>query len=203
MSMAPLRLRVSPSAPLHTLEYAVVDLETTGGGYSRAHRVMEVGAVIVRDGRPAESFESLVNPLRTIPPVVSRLTGISNSMVAEAPLFDHVAPQIASLLEKRVFVAHNASFDWGFLREELYRATGRTLIGDRLCTVHIARRLLSHLPRRNLDTVSHHYGIRIRNRHRALGDATATAEVFARMLDELGRQGVHTWRDLKQLLAQR
>jgi DNA polymerase III epsilon subunit family exonuclease len=197
------RVRVSPDAPLHELEYAVVDVETTGGSYYRSDRIVEVAVVIVRNGEPAESFESLVNPCRPIPRGVSRLTGISNDMLLDAPLFDHIAAEVKGLLDTRVFVAHNVAFDWGFVNEELDRATGYRLSVDRLCTVHLAKRLIAHLPRRNLDALSAHYDVRIENRHRALGDAAATAKVFARMLDELGRQGIHTWREYRKLMTGR
>jgi DNA polymerase-3 subunit epsilon len=107
------------------------------------------------------------------------------------------------MLEGRVFVAHNASFDWGFVSAEFERAHGEQLSGASVCTVRLARRLLSHLPRRNLDAVAAYYEIDITARHRALGDAAATAEVFTRMLDELGRQGVHTWRDFTRYFGRR
>jgi DNA polymerase-3 subunit epsilon len=197
------RTRVLPNAAMHELEYAVVDVETTGGSYYKTDRIIEIGIVIVRGGQPAETFESLINPCRPIPRGVARLTGISDEMVREAPLFDHIAGEIRALLERRVFVAHNAAFDWGFVNDELDRAMRFRLAVDRLCTVQLAKRLISHLPRRNLDAVSAHFGVRNRARHRALGDAAATATVFARMLDELGRQGIHTWREYRQLMTGR
>jgi DNA polymerase III epsilon subunit family exonuclease len=199
----PRRARVAPDVAMHELEYAVVDVETTGGSYYRTDRIVEVAVVIVRNGAPAESFSSLVNPCRPIPRGVSRLTGISNAMVSDAPLFDHIAAEVRGLLDSRVFVAHNVAFDWGFVNEELDRAMRYRLSVDRLCTVRLAKRLISHLPRRNLDALSAHYEVRIENRHRALGDAAATAKVFARMLDELGRQGIHTWREDRQLMTGR
>ena len=195
--------RVPPAAALHELEYAVVDVETTGGGYSISERVVEVAAVVVRNGRVAESFSSLVNPQRAIPRPITQLTGISNTMVADAPSFADVADDLRSMLEKRIFVAHNVGFDWRFVGDELFRATGRVLSGDRICTVKLARRLLTHLPRRNLDALSEYYGVTNEARHRAFGDALATARVFERMLDELGRQGVHTWSDLQRMIKGR
>ena len=194
---------VAPNAALHELEYVVVDVETTGRSYAYADRVTEVAAVVIRNGRQSDAFSSLVNPGRSIPPLITQLTGISNAMVAAAPPFDDVAATLAALIETRVFVAHNVAFDWGFVSEELFRATGRPLAGDRLCTVRLARRLLPHLPRRNLDAVTAYYNVHIEARHRALGDAVATARVFAHMLDELGRRGIHTWRELGLLLKGR
>ncbi len=194
---------VPPHAALHELEYVIVDVETTGCSHACADRVTEVAAVIVRDRRQVAEYSSLINPGRAIPSMITRLTGISNEMVADAPAFHEVAETISSMLESRVFVAHNAAFDWGFLTAELLRATGRPLAGDRLCTVKLARRLLPQLPRRNLDAVTAHFGVHVEARHRALGDAVATARVFSLMLDELGRRGVHTWQELGALLKGR
>ena len=124
-----------------------------------------------------ETFHSLVNPERTIPHYITELTGISWSMVKEdAPRFREVSVELRALLGDHVFVAHNAPFDWGFVNMELARADAEPLNGRSLCTVHLARKLLSHLPRRSLDYVTAHYGIVIEDRHRALGDAVATAE---------------------------
>lgn len=199
----PTGVRLPSDAALHELEYAVVDVETTGRAFGGTDRVTEVAAVVVRGGQPREQFSVLVNPGRWIPPVIVRLTGITNAMVADAPPFNDVAARLAEVLHRRVFVAHNVAFDWGFVDAELVRAGGRPLRGDKLCTVRLARRLLSHLPRRNLDAVTAHYGIAIEGRHRALGDAVATAHVFARMLDELGRRGIHTWGDLDAMMRGR
>jgi DNA polymerase-3 subunit epsilon len=199
----PFLRRPNADSPLHELEFAVVDLETTGRSADRDERVTEVGAVVVRHGRVEEQFTTLVNPGRWISPVVVRLTGITNAMVARAPWFDDVAEDIVRVLHERVFVAHNAAFDWGFLNDELMRSVGEPLLGERLCTVRLAKRLLPELRRRNLDAVTSHYDVRNRARHRAFGDAEATAHVFARMLDDLGRQGVHTWGDLGRFLRRR
>ena len=203
MPSAPRARLVPLDKPIHELEYAVVDVETTGRANEGTDRMIEVAAVIVRDGKIAESYSSLVNPGRPVPPVIARLTGITNAMVSTAPPFADIAPTFASHLRNRVFVAQNAPFDWAFVGSELWRATGETLVAERLCTVRLTRRLLPHLQRRNLDALAAHYGVPIVGRHRALGDARATAEVFVRLLDELGRQGAHTWRDLTALLSGR
>ncbi len=185
------------TTPLHALEYAVVDVETTGTAADRGDRVTEVAAVIVRDGVVTDTFASLVRPGRPIPPFIVRLTGITEAMVATAPPFAAIAPVLHTTLTGRIFVAHNAAFDWAFVRAELDRAIGEVPEVPVLCTVRLARRLLSHLPRRNLDAVTAHFGVSIDARHRALGDAAATAQVLVRLLDLLGQEGVHTWGDLE------
>jgi len=182
------------------LSYAVVDVEATGGSAYGGDRVTEVAVVAVRDGVATTVFDTLVNPERAIPAWVSRLTNISWDMVKDAPTFREICDQLLGVLDGRVFVAHNANFDWRFLRMEVERATGRRLDGRRLCTVKLARKLLPQLRRRSLDYVSMHYGVEIRRRHRAGGDALATAQVFVRMLQDARRRGCESWSDLQLLM---
>ena len=105
--------------PLNRLRYAVVDVETTGGLGSRGNRVTEVAVVHVDEGAIGESFHTLVNPGRPIPPHIQGLTGITDEMVSLAPFFEGVVDEIYSRLEDRIFVAHNEPFDWGMIRREL------------------------------------------------------------------------------------
>ena len=185
--------------------FVVVDVETTGSSSRAGDRVTEVAAVVVEGGRIEEAFQSLVNPGRPIPAFITSLTGISNAMVAAAPSFADIADVLAQTLKGRTFVAHNAPFDWGFLSMEFARAERHeALSGAPLCTVRLARRLLAYLPRRNLDSVAHHYGIEIESRHRALGDARATAQVLLGLLRDAERQhGVDTMEALQSWLATR
>lgn len=190
-----------PSADaLAELTYAVVDVEATGGRSYNGDRITEVAVVEVKNGRATTVFDTLINPQRVIPPWVSRLTNISAEMVKDAPIFPEICDQLLGVLDGRVFVAHNANFDWRFLSMEIERATSRTLSGRRLCTVRMARKLLPGLRRRSLDYVSMHYGVEITRRHRAGGDAAATAQVFLRMMDDVRREGCSSWHDLQRLL---
>lgn len=191
---------------LHTLPFVVVDVETTGGSPWSGDRVTEVAAVHVDGPSVTTVFSTLVNPERPIPWQITRLTGIDDAMVRGAPVFRDVAGELAAHLVDRVFVAHNARFDFGFLESEFARVAPTplgALVRAQLCTVRLARRLLAHLPRRNLDAVSHHYGVRIEDRHRAEGDAVATALVLQGLLRDASRRGVHTWEDLDGLLGAR
>ena len=187
------------------LSYAVVDVESTGGRPERGRygpdRVIEVAVVTVKDGAIQDTFETLVNPQRPIPPFVSRLTGIWAEMVRDAPVFAEVATDVARRLDGHVFVAHNMKFDWRFVSAELARAGAGRLRAPRLCTVRLARRLLPHLRRRSLDHVAHHYDVEITARHRAAGDAVATARCFIRMLRDADRQGITTWSEVQSMLA--
>jgi DNA polymerase-3 subunit epsilon len=191
-----------PPQPLNELSYAVVDVETTGGQWP-SHRITEFAAVIVRGGKVSEVYETLVNPERSIPYFVSKLTNITWDMVKDAPTFYQVAPQIMKALEGNVFVAHNAQFDWKFVSHEVNRASGVELLGRRLCTVRLSRRLLPHLPRRSLDHVANYYGVEITRRHRAGGDALATAHCLIRLLDDAAEKGCNTWQDLDYFLGHR
>lgn len=185
---------------LRDLRFAVVDTETTGGGVYGDDRIMEVAIVHVDGDRITTAIDQLIDPQRPIGRFVSRLTGITWEMVREAPTFGDVAPMIHDALEGRIFVAQNVRFDWRFLSMELKRATGRTLSGERLCTVKLARKLLTHLPRRSLDALAWHYEVPIVGRHRAGGDARATAQVLLRMFADARRQDVDTWDGLQALL---
>ena len=189
-----------PSEPLSSLSYVVVDVETTGGRAHYGDRITEIAAVVVREAKIVEMFETLVNPERPIPYFVSQLTNITWAMVKDAPTFDRVAPDIMRVLEGNVFVAHNAMFDWRFVAAELSRSANQRLRGRRLCTVGMARKVLPQLPRRSLDHVARYYGIEITGRHRAGGDALATAKCLIRMMADLADRGCDTWEDLDALL---
>ena len=188
-------------ARLDGLSYVVVDVETTGGRPLQGDRITEIAAVVVQRGEIVDVFESLVNPRRSIPPWITRLTNISWSMVKDAPPFGALCDKVLAVLGGHVFVAHNARFDWTFINAEIERATGRTLDGPRLCTVKLARKLLPELRRRSLDYVAMHYGVEIHGRHRAAGDAIATARVLVRLLAAARERGCETWHDLERLLT--
>lgn len=194
---------VADAPPVSQLRYAVVDVETTGGGARRSDRITEIAVVPVDAGVVGTPWSALVNPGRPIPPPISRLTGITDAMVAGAPTFREVVPELVDAMRGRVFVAHNASFDWGFVNAELMRSEDRVLVGDRLCTVRLARVLLPALRRRSLDALSAYFGVAIAQRHRALGDAVATAEILGRLLEIGMEQGHHTWPQLSARLDRR
>jgi len=192
----------APPQPLSALSWAVVDVETTGGNQP-GHRITDIAVVVVRNGRPEVVLDTLVNPQRPIPPFVSRMTRITWDMVKDAPTFSAIAPKVVEAIQGSVFVAHNAAFDWGFVSGEVSRTSGTRLVGSRLCTVRLARRLLPHLPRRSLDAVADYYGVEITARHRAAGDALATAHCLVRMLKDAEDRGCTTWVDLDILLGYR
>jgi len=201
---------VAPGERLDSLSYVVVDVETTGGAPGSGHRVTEVAAVVVRGGQVVEEFQTLVNPCRPIPPYITKLTNITNAMVAGAPLFEDVCAPLLRVLRGNVFVAHNVGFDWRFVSHELSRAAGHQLAGRRLCTVRLARKLLPQLRSRSLHWVAQHYGVDNfapnggtdpMARHRALGDALATAHCLRGLLRDAADRGVETWESLQSMLS--
>jgi DNA polymerase-3 subunit epsilon len=187
----------SPS--LEACAFAVVDVETTGGRPSRGDRIVEIAVVGVRGGRIEPVFEGLVDPGREIPPFVASLTGIRESDVTGQPGFSDIADEVLAALGGRVFVAHNARFDWTFLSAELKRTRDRVLSGPRVCTVRLARRLIPELRSRGLDHVTQFFGIPVTRRHRAGGDALATAEVLLKLLDRAREAGAQTLDDLARV----
>jgi DNA polymerase-3 subunit epsilon len=124
-------------------------------------------------------------------------------MVRGAPRFHEVAPRLTDVLQGRVFVAHNAAFDWRFVTAELERATGQRMEGRQLCTVRLARKLLPELSSRSLDSLALYFGLEIESRHRALDDAVATAEVLLRFCDMLAERGITDWEGVEGLLSRR
>jgi DNA polymerase-3 subunit epsilon len=188
---------------LKDLSFAVVDVETTGMAATDGDRITEIAVVIVRDGKIAETFGSLINPDRPIPPFITSLTHISWEMVKDAPRFTDIVDDLLQFMKGHVFVAHNADFDWRFVRAEVERATGRRLTGPKLCTVKLARRVLPHLPSRRLDALAYHYGVANEARHRAMGDAAATAQILLRLLGAARERECHTWADLQEFLGAR
>lgn len=183
---------------LDSLSYVVVDVEATGTSAMFGDRITEVAAVVVRDGAIVDAFETLVNPQRLIPHYITRLTRVTWEMVKDAPKFDEIAPRLMSILQGRIFTAHNVKFDWRFVSTEMLRATGQSIEGRQLCTVRLARKLVPGLSRCSLDHVARYYGVSIKARHRAGGDATATAECLVKMLTHANDAGLHTWADLQR-----
>ncbi len=192
-------LERSGSPAIADVVFAVVDVETTGTNAARDDRVTEVSVVTVGPNGINVALDTLVNPGRPIPAWITRATRITDAMVQDAQPFDTVADQVLAHLAGRVFVAHNAPFDWRFLSGELWRTRSVRLDGPRLCTAALSRTLLPGLKSRGLDSVSRYFGIEIENRHRAGGDALATARVLTRLIELARDQGAETLDDLRGL----
>jgi DNA polymerase-3 subunit epsilon len=186
---------------LATARFAVVDVETTGSQPGLWDRVTEIAIVPVDGLAVGEPWSRLVHPGRPIPPMITALTGISDAMVASAPPFAEIADEVAARLDGRIFTAHNAPFDRRFVEAELARTRALRLEGAALCTVRLTRTLVPALTRRSLDRVTAYFGVRIDGRHRAGGDAVATAQVLVRLLEIARERDVATWPALLALLS--
>ncbi|WP_409415741.1 exonuclease domain-containing protein [Flavobacterium sp. PS2] len=163
------------------VQYAIVDIETTGGNASGSC-ITEI-AIIIHDGKKVlDRYETLVNPQKEIPLPIFALTGINNDMVRDAPLFDDIADKVLELLTDRIFVAHNVNFDYSFVRHELEKA-GFKWTARKLCTVRAARKIRPGLGSYSLGKLCSSLDIPIENRHRAGGDADATVLLFSRLLE--------------------
>ncbi|WP_058866667.1 PolC-type DNA polymerase III [Chloracidobacterium thermophilum] len=189
------------TASLLECQFAVVDVETTGRR-AEQERIIEVACVTIERGRITETFASLVNPGVPIPPLITALTGISDELVATAPPFAAIAAELQQRLSQTVFVAHHASFDRKCLTAELRRAD-ETFVwtAPTLCTVQLARQLVPGLDNYRLDTVTAHFRISNPARHRASGDALATAQLFLRLLERLIEQDIVAVEAVTALLA--
>ncbi len=183
-------------------DFVVFDLETTGLSKHNDH-IIEIGAVKVQNGVVTDHFSAFVNPGVNIPPKITELTGITNAMVKDAPSIDTVLPQFLAFAGDAVLVAHNASFDVGFVSEAVKKVGSATQSQDLpntvLDTVELSRALFPQLSKHKLNIVAEHLGVSLENHHRAVDDATATAEIFIKCIALLREQGVETLTDINAL----
>lgn len=193
--------------PLCEATFVVVDLETTGGRTkggdgSPPDAITEIGAVKVRGGVVLGEFATLVDPQRSIPPQIVQLTGITTAMVCDAPTIDAVLPMFLEFARGTVLVAHNAGFDIGFLRAAAQRCDIAWPRPQVLCTVRLARRVLSReeAPSVRLAALARLFAVATQPTHRALDDARATVDVLHALIERVGNQGVHTYADLRSYL---
>lgn len=185
-----------PSKSLLQTTFCVVDVETTGGA-PPDHKMTELAAVKVKGYKISGQFCTLLNPKRDIPYFITRLTGISEKMVSKSPIFEQILPAFLGFIGSSVIVAHYSSFDLKFINSALVESGYEPLKNEVLCTCKLARRLLPEVNSRSLDSLAARFAIGIPHRHRALGDASATAEILVRFLTMLDDKGI---RNLGELL---
>ena len=174
----------------------VLDIETTGLSPER-HAITEVAAVKVKGGKIIDSYQTLINPQRPIPKFITRLTGINDSMVENAPLFEDVVQEMKEFFGDAVLIGHNVSFDYRFLTHNFAKHTGEPLSNPTLCTAKLARRMLPDLPNKKLGTVAEHYDVINDAAHRAMGDVQATTKILNYMVDELTNNGFVSLDEIK------
>jgi DNA polymerase III subunit epsilon len=183
--------------PLVEVEFAVLDLETTGGSPA-TDRITEVGVVKVRGGEVTGTFHALVNPLMPIPPMITALTGITNAMVANQEPIEVVLPCLLEFLGDAVLVAHNASFDTRFLQAALQAHAYPPLESKVVCTARLARILLprDEIPNVKLASLAYYLRAGTQPCHRAFTDAKATVDVLHALLERAAGFGVLALNDL-------
>jgi DNA polymerase-3 subunit epsilon len=159
-----------------------LDIETTGMSPPYA-RITEIGAIRVMHGKITATFSQLINPETPVPWQITKLTGITDDMLWDAPLFQAIADELEVFLEDAIFVAHNVNFDHSFIKSE-YGRLGTRFEKDRFCTARLSRRLYPAQSRHNLDTIIQTHNIAVKNRHRALDDAKALFEFYKHALSE-------------------
>ncbi|MCP1102306.1 DNA polymerase-3 subunit alpha (Gram-positive type) [Aequitasia blattaphilus] len=179
--------------------YVVFDLETTGFS-SIKDKIIEIGAVKIQGGKIVDTFSSYVNPKVPIPYRITQLTSITDQMVLEAPLIEEILPKFLDFIGESVLVAHNASFDVGFIQQNM-RYMDIYHNYPYLDTVALARILLPQLSKYKLNVVAKALGIPLDNHHRAIDDANATAEIFVHFLEMLKKREVFTLKDLNRIGA--
>jgi DNA polymerase III epsilon subunit family exonuclease len=178
--------------PLSEIDFVVLDVEAIGVRGMPA-RIIELGAYHVRSGKIIDEFQTLIDPGVPLPRFIAALTGISDDMLKGAPKFAEIADAWLDFAGDAVLVAHNSTFDLALLNREIARVfPGCRMRNAELCTVKLARRLMRTLDSHKLDALAEHFGLEIAQRHRAAGDARATAQLLLRLLDQLDAQGVHT-----------
>ncbi len=181
-----------------TPKFAIIDIETTGGIATR-DKITEIGLIIVEDGEVIDQFESLINPERSIPYEITRITGITNEMVEGAPKFYELAKDIILKTEGCIFVAHNVHFDYGFIKQE-FQNLGYTYSRKKLCTLQLSRRFFRGLKSYSLGNLIQHFDIAVKDRHRAMEDAKATLVLFQKIM-LADHTGEFIERNVPELLA--
>jgi DNA polymerase III epsilon subunit family exonuclease len=196
-----IRPNETETKPLSDIEFVVVDVEAIAGK-SIPTRIIEIGACRVAHGQIVDQFETLVDPQLPLPPFISTLTGITEDMLATAPQFSAIAESWLNFAGDAVLAAHNSNFDVTLLNQEIARVyLGCRMRNAELCTVQLARRMMPDLEKYHLDALADHFGFQITERHRAAGDARATARVLLHLIDELAINGVTTLGEARKFRA--
>ena len=180
----------SKADTLSSQTFAFLDIETTGGNSSR-DRITEIGIRFWRDGAVIGEWQTLLNPDTRISPFIEQFTGISNELVADAPRFEDIADDLETQLEGKVFVAHNARFDYGFIKSE-FRQLGRLFSAKVLCTVKLSRKLYPQFRRHNMDALIERHNLAQVQRHRAMGDVSAMLSFFEHALADHGTESMNS-----------
>lgn len=185
---------------LDSLDYVILDIETTGLEPTQ-DELTEIGALKAKGKELQNIFSTLIKPFKPISPEINRLTGIDNEMIKDSPAVGEVLPRFLEFIDSSILIAHNAEFDLSFLKYYLQKYNSLEINNTVVCTVKIGRFLLPHLPNHKLHTIASHFGFKVENRHRAMGDAELTFQVWTRFIDMLKEKEIHNKRDLDSLVT--
>ncbi len=166
----------------------ILDLETTGLS-ARKNKITEIAAVRTINGKVINKFESLVNPETHIPSFITKLTGIDDEMVEDAPTINQVLPKFLSFMSSDIIVGHNVTFDYNFLQHNMWKLNQENITNDKICTAKLARRVLN-LPSVRLEALREYFKIEKEGSHRAMNDVLATKLVFNNIIKKLEEKNI-------------
>lgn len=182
--------------PIESVDFIITDIETTGSIKGK-DRIIEIGAVKLRNKQTTQEFQSLINPQKKISKTISRLTKINNQTIKDSPIIENVLPDFIRFSENGIFVAHNSFFDFSFINAEIERLQMPALKTPvDICTFRLARKLLPNVRARGISGLSLHFDYHMENRHRAMPDVLATQYFFCRFLSGLEKRGIKTLHEL-------
>jgi len=167
-----------------------LDIETTGAT-ARNSRITEIGALRIENGQIVKTFKQLINPEQSVPPFITRMTGISDDMLWDAPHFRTIADDLELFLDGALFIAHNVNFDYGFIQSEFARI-GQSFNMDKACTVRLSRKLYPEHRSHRLDKVIERMGVKIENRHRAFDDAEVLWKFYLESIEKHGHDVINS-----------
>ncbi|MEA3494196.1 MAG: exonuclease domain-containing protein [Candidatus Margulisiibacteriota bacterium] len=185
---------------LESLEFTILDIETTGLEPADSE-ITEIGAFKVKGKEIQDLFSSLIKTYYPISQKITELTGINDAMVKDSPPAKEVLPRFIEFIGDSILIAHNADFDINFIKYHLKKLNQPEMNNRVVCTVKLARYLLPNLRNHKLHTVAAHFGLKAENRHRAVGDAELTYQIWTHFIDMLKERGISNKRDLDSLAA--
>lgn len=172
-------------------QYIVLDIETTGLS-KFSDKIIEISAIKIKENKITNKFETLINPDIKIPKFITSLTGIKNSMVGDSPMIEEIIPKFTRFSKNIPIVAHNASFDYGFLSQNIKVFENKEMSNEKICTMKLSRRLFPELPRHRLSFLCEHFDIKNISSHRAMSDTMATYDLFNRFIPIMKEKGIET-----------
>ena len=170
------------------IKYSIIDIETTGGKYNQ-EKITEIAIFRVNENDKVDIFHTLINPLKKIQPFVEKLTRLNNKMLENKPIFSDVAVEIQDFTKNSIFVAHNVNFDYRVLKKE-FKSIGLEFLRKTLCTIKLSKKAFPLEKSYGLGKLTSSLGIKINNRHRAIGDAEATLKLFNTIRKKLSENDI-------------